>query len=115
MTNADTLVSVGPDDTLEECGLVMSEMSLSALPVIHSGEFLGVVSLEVLIRVRVRVRVRGSREYLAPCANSSVCMLLSQGINKYIWASIVGGKDTFVRHVMPRRGGKTLLASIQPS
>lgn len=47
MTSADTLVSVGPDDTLEECGLVMSEMSLSALPVIHNGEFLGVVSLKV--------------------------------------------------------------------
>lgn len=105
MTPASDLVSVGPDDSLEECGLVcacckdlsvvcqvMSEMNITALPVVYNSDFLGVVTLEVWCIVEA--------------------LSLDQNVNRYVWNTMVGGKDTFVRHVLPRKGSKHKVLSV---
>lgn len=73
MTPSDKMISVTPEESLEMCGMVMSELNMPAVPVFSDDQFFGVVSLV--------------------------------GINKYIWAAIGGGKDTFVRNILPRQGG----------
>lgn len=73
MTKAEKIVHVTPSDEIQKAIVVMSELGVSHLPVIESGQVKGVLSLQDISTLFVE----GSR----------------------------GGKESFVRHILPRKGG----------